>query len=252
MTIDLFNFIRQVRNQVSAGAGIAAKLAATITVLFSVAVNPAHAQGIPVIDGAAISNQLVAISHAVTQITTLNSQLTNMQKQLAAISGSRGMGTLATGGVQRNYLGDSLNNIGQSSQQMASNIQSIMGNNAVLTNDQLNKLSPEERDRILRYRQQVATQKATADMAYSNANSNIARLQMMMNTIDIASDAKAIADLQARIQAEQAMLQNDTIKLQQAQQGMEADRRAMELQREEVRKKLLGSASTRFPSISAQ
>ena len=251
MTIKTNKFSRHACNNAAVGTGLAAKLAATTALFFAVVVSPVRAQGIPVVDATAISNQLVAISHAVSQVTPLNNQLTNMQQQLKSITGSRGMGLLATA-VDRNYLGGTLGNIAQSSQQMAANIQSIMGNNAFLTNDQLNKLSSEERDRILNYRRQVATQKAAADMAYSNASSNIARIQQLMNTIDSASDAKAIADLQARIQAEQVMLQNDAIKMHQLQQGMEADRRALELQREEVRKKLLGSSTSRFPDIKVQ
>ena len=44
-----------------------------------------------------------------------------------------------------------------------------------------------------------------------------------MDQIKSANDMKAISDLQARINAEQLMLQNDAIKLNQASQSLRGD-----------------------------
>lgn len=220
-------------------------------VLFTVAVlaacigltSPARASGIPVIDAAALSNQLVQISHAVSQITTLNNQYTNMQQQLQGITGSRGLGSLGVAGVVRNYLPDDFSNLAGQSSQLAGQIQQLMGKNAVLTDVQLSRMPAAQRELLLTLRNQVASQQATSQAAYGNASQSFNRLQSLMNAINTTNDPKSIAELQARIQAEQAMLNNEQIKLQQAAQAMQANQRLMELQKEEVRRRFAGNTT---------
>jgi type IV secretion system protein VirB5 len=70
---------------------------------------------------------------------------------------------------------------------------------------------------------QVATQQA-----YSTTSSRFASVQTLINAIPSATDQKGILDLQARIQAEQGMLQTDSTKLNvlyQAAQAQELARR---------------------------
>jgi type IV secretion system protein VirB5 len=64
--------------------------------------------------------------------------------------------------------------------------------------------------------------------ALARTSSRFAALQQLIDAISGASDQKAILDLQARIQAEQGMLQNESTKLQvlyQLSQAEELSRR---------------------------
>jgi type IV secretion system protein VirB5 len=57
-------------------------------------------------------------------------------------------------------------------------------------------------------------------------SARFASLQQLIDAIPGATDAKAVMDLQARIAAEQLMLQNEQTKLMVLQQAMEAEERA--------------------------
>ena len=59
-----------------------------------------------------------------------------------------------------------------------------------------------------------------------NSSARFAGLQQLINTIGAAPDQKAILELQARISAEQGMLQNEHNKLQDLYQAALADQLA--------------------------
>jgi type IV secretion system protein VirB5 len=65
---------------------------------------------------------------------------------------------------------------------------------------------------------QVALNRGLGEASYKQASDRIRTIQQLMAKVDNASDQKEVLDLQARIQAEQAMLQNETIKLSASQQ----------------------------------
>jgi type IV secretion system protein VirB5 len=84
----------------------------------------------------------------------------------------------------------------------------------VLTAAQLALLSPGERAQVQSARQTAATLQIATNQAMTTTSARFASIQQLINTIGSAQDPKAIADLQARIAAEQVMLQNDQTKLQ--------------------------------------
>ena len=61
---------------------------------------------------------------------------------------------------------------------------------------------------------QAALNRAGAEEAYKTASKRFDDIQVLLNKVNAAPDAKDIADLQARIQAEQVMMQNEANKLQ--------------------------------------
>lgn len=193
-----------------------------------------RAGGLPVFDAAAVANQLTQITHMTTQISHLRSQLDTMNSNLAALTGGRGMGSLASN-QDRRYLPDTWSQVASQSGQLASAVQQIANGNAVLTAQQIASLSPQQQATLLQARNLAATQKAIASSAYDNASNRIGTLQSLMNAIDAAPDVKAAQDLQNRIQAEQLMLQNDAIKLSQATASAQAEQKLLEQKREEDR-----------------
>lgn len=61
---------------------------------------------------------------------------------------------------------------------------------------------------------QISSNVAVMMAAYESAAKRIANLQILLKKVDATPDAKSIADLQGRIQAEQMLLQNESARLQ--------------------------------------
>jgi type IV secretion system protein VirB5 len=85
--------------------------------------------------------------------------------------------------------------------------------NAILSPQQLATLPVDERAQITASRQSVALVQALAQDELSNASARFASIQRLIDAIPSAKDQKGILDLQARINAEQGMLQNEQTKL---------------------------------------
>ena len=103
-----------------------------------------------------------------------------------------------------------------------------MNGNAVLSAQQVAALSPAEQDALQEARRNAALLQAMAQEALANASSRFSAIQLLINAIPQATDQKGILDLEARIAAEQGMLQNEQTKLNvlgQAAQGDEWARR---------------------------
>jgi len=203
-----------------------------ISVLIAVAaaLTPFHAHaGIPVIDFAAIANLM-------QQVMAWQQQLQGMQKQYDqlkeskdqlqqtynSMTGGRGMEQLLPmSDMARNYLpssyGDLMATVNGASANysgLANQVQSIMRANSVLSGTQMEALSPELRQVVEQGRQASAMLNGMTQSAYQNTSQRFSALQTLISRIGTAQDPKAIEDLQARIQAEQAMLTNEQTKLQ--------------------------------------
>lgn len=191
---------------------------------------PFHADaGIPVIDFAAIANlmqQLMAWQQQLQGMQKQYDQLKQSKDQLQqtynSMTGSRGMEQLLpTSDLARNYLPPSyselmntVNGASASYSGLSSQVQSIMKANSVLSGTQMEALSPEMRQVVEQGRQASAMLNGMTQSAYQNTSQRFSALQQLISRIGTAMDPKAIADLQARIQAEQAMLTNEQTKLQ--------------------------------------
>lgn len=191
---------------------------------------PMHAKaGIPVIDVTAIANLIQQVMYWQQQISAMQKhydQLKASKDQLtqtySAMTGTRGMEQLLqTSDLARNYLppsyGELLNTLNGSSASyagLASQVQSIMKANSILSGTQMDALSPELRQIVEQGRQSAAVLNATTQSAYQNTSQRFSALQQLINRIATAQDPKAIQDLQARIQTEQNMLTNEQSKLQ--------------------------------------
>lgn len=200
---------------------------------------PLHAKaGIPVIDFAAIASlmqQLMAWQQQLQGMQKQYDQLKQSKDQLQqtynSMTGSRGMEQLLpTSDLARNYLPPSyselmntVNGASASYSGLSSQVQSIMKANSVLSGTQMEALSPEMRQVVEQGRQASAMLNGMTQSAYQNTSQRFSALQQLISRIGTAMDPKAIEDLQARIQAEQAMLTNEQTKLQSLYQVAKAD-----------------------------
>jgi len=182
----------------------------------------AQAQGIPVIDMASIKQLVTQITYWQKQLQAMSSQLYQAQAAYAAITGGRGMEAIAPlSNIGRNYLPPDyaemarvVNSTSTMYSGISNQVRSIQYANAVLSKSKVGGLSPQQQKLIQEGRQAAALLQTIAQQGQSFASQRMAPLQQMNGTIANASDAKAIADLQARIASEQTMLTADQTKLQ--------------------------------------
>lgn len=187
--------------------------------------------GIPVIDVTAVANLIQQIAYWQQQITAMSNQLNQLRQTYGAMTGGRGMESLLSmSNLQRNYLppdyAELMNVVNGSSGTYAglsSQLQAVMSANAVLSTAELASLSPQQRQTVESGRKAAAMLASFTQSAYQNTSQRFSALQGLINMIGAAGDAKAIQDLQGRVQAEQTMLTNEQSKLQVLAQLAAAD-----------------------------
>jgi type IV secretion system protein VirB5 len=178
----------------------------------------AHAQW-AVIDVQAVAQLLQEVQTMQQQLATARSQLQQAQQQLQAMTGDRGMEQLLAG-ISRNYLpanwGQLQGLLSQAPTSFASlggAMQSSIAASAVLTPQQLAMLAPAFQGVLMSGRRSTALLQAIVADALSTTSARFSALQQLIDAIGSAGDQKAVLDLQARITAEQGMLQNEQTKL---------------------------------------
>ncbi|MDR3221134.1 MAG: P-type DNA transfer protein VirB5 [Candidatus Accumulibacter sp.] len=204
------------------------KLIAAFVLVFGLAaINPAQA-GIPTIDVTAIAQAIEQVKAWGEQFAQMAKQLEEMERAFDNQNGVRNMGNLVNDPESRKYLPDDYQTLLDNG---VGSWEAIREANRVYDISNTG-LSPDS-DTYKEYEQsekQSAINRASAEEAYKSATQRFDDLQVLLDKVNDAPDAKDIADLQARIQIEQAMLQNEANKLQAlaqltaAQQNLEHQR----------------------------
>jgi P-type DNA transfer protein VirB5 len=216
---------------------------------------PSNAQW-AVVDVAAITQLIQEISYWKQQIQAMSSQLNQLQSTYNAMTGNRGMQNLLPIPPQtRNYLPTNwqgliatLNGLSGSYGALSAQLNSTLSANAILTPAQLSRLSSQEQAQLQSSRNSAALMQATSQQALQASSQRFTLLQQLINAIPTATDQKGALDLQARIAAEQAMLQNEQTKIQTLNQALQADERARQQRAQELSISNLGSLRT-LPAI---
>jgi type IV secretion system protein VirB5 len=223
----------------------------SIGLILLVAAVPAARAQWAVIDVGAIAQLIQEVQTLRQQLMTAQAQLNQAQTALATTTGNRGMQLLLSG-VVRNYLPTSAAQLTAASlgtgsyPALASGVQASMTSNAVMSPAQLATLAPASQQQVIADRQAVALGQAVAAQALSNSSARFASIQTLIAAIPTTQDQKGILELQARINAELGMLQNEQTKLQVLAQATES-MSAANAQRE--REQLIvgqGQFATRF------
>jgi type IV secretion system protein VirB5 len=194
-----------------------------------------HVQAaMPVVDVRAIAQAIKEMQVMKDQLTAAKNQLTQAQQQFQALTGTRGMERLLAG-TARNYLPpdwaaleSALRGAQASYTALTAQVDSALRGNAVLTAAQTARLAPESRDLLEADRRSVALMQVTSQQALQATSQRFASLQGLIDAIPTATDTKGALDLQARIAAEQAMLQNEHTKLMVLHQAVLAEERAQQ------------------------
>jgi type IV secretion system protein VirB5 len=181
-------------------------LGAALTVALSTAARAQWA----VIDVGAIAQLIQEAATLKQQLSTIEQQLTQAQQQFQSMTGTRGMQTLLSG-INRNYFPA---NSTQLMSALATPIQATINSNAVLSAQQMAAFSPAQQQQLNAARGNAALLQVTTQQAYTVASNRFSSVQQLISAIPTATDQKGILELQARIQAELGMLQNEQTKLQ--------------------------------------
>jgi P-type DNA transfer protein VirB5 len=216
---------------------------------------PSRAQW-AVVDVGAITQLIQEVNYWKQQIQAMSSQLNQLQSTYNAMTGNRGMQNLLPITPQtRNYLPTNwqgllatLNGLSGSYGVLSAQLNSTLAANAILTPAQLSRLSPQEQAQLQSSRNSAALMQATSQQALQASSQRFTSLQQLINAIPTAADQKGALDLQARIAAEQAMLQNEQTKIQTLNEALQADERARQHRAQELSISNLGSLRT-LPAI---
>lgn len=208
-------------------------------------VGTAQAQ-MAVVDVRAIFQLRQQINYWRQQISSMQQELTQLQATHAALTGTRGLQNLLPVSLDaRNYLPTDWAEMerllaGQSTRygSLAREVGAGIIAASVLSPAELARRSPQERAIIESGRSQAAWLTATTRDAYAQASARFGSLQLLIAAVGQVTDAKAVADLQARIAAEQAMLANEQAKIELLAQMAQAEE---VLQAQRQREAVVGS-----------
>lgn len=186
------------------------RLVITAALLAALGSGSAFAQGIPVYD----NTSFLTLVQTFTQAQQTYAQL---QQTYNSTVGNRGLGNLINNPTARQYLPSDyqsvLSSVSTGSGDLTGLAKQILSNNSVLNANQLAALSPANQQAITNARNQNASLSAASQSAFSAASQRFSTLQTLIDSIDGQTDPKAIQDLQARIQAENVMMQNENARL---------------------------------------
>jgi type IV secretion system protein VirB5 len=233
------------------------RLASTVKAILPlpllIAALPAGA-AMPVIDVAAIRQLATEVSDWQEQLQQMRLQLSQMQQTRAALTGARGMdAVLPVTLAARNYLPVSAADLAAVVQggtgidpAITALARAMADAGTVATAADIARLSPAQQETVSDEREGLAAAQALMRAAYVRSSDRFGLLATLIQQIRSAPDAKAIAELQGRIAAEQAMLANETIKLSALAHVVDADRAMRDHVRRETALHGHGTFAARF------
>ncbi|MHC2572691.1 P-type DNA transfer protein VirB5 [Rhizobium leguminosarum] len=191
-----------------------------------VPVGTVSAQGIPVIDETAIAKQIESITQLKSQLDTLNQQLQQAQQLYASLNKVTNMAEVAgllNDPSIRKALPQDFNTIegllkGKGTGVLGNSASKFLDDNSTYRTS-ANDFYAQE---LARAQNRNAGQMSLGQQIYDAATKRIDGIDQLRQQISGAADAKDIADLQARLQAETAFLQTDVLRMQALQMVQQA------------------------------
>lgn len=202
----------------------------------SLSATGAAGQGIPVIDQTAIAKQIESIAQLKAQLDALNQQIEQAQQLHGSLNKLTDMADVASvlndpairkalpadfSAIEDLFKGNGTGVVAD----LASKL--LEGNTTYQTN-----AADFYAQELSRIQNKNAGQMSLGQQIYDAATKRIDGIDQLREKISTAGDAKDIADLQARLQAEQAFLQTDVLRMeglrmvQQAQAQIDEQRKA--------------------------
>jgi type IV secretion system protein VirB5 len=206
-----------------------------------------------VFDAQALAANMQQLASWAQQLQQMKAQLDQQTGTLQSMTGNRGMGNvLPLANAARNYLPqgagdmvDVLNNTSNSYSGMGSHIQALVSNNSILSKASLTNMNmlPAQSKLLTDRRINAAAVQSISAQGMANASARFNYLQGLMGQINNTTDPKAIAELNARITAEQTMMTNEQTKLQQTVSLMQSREAVTQQQQNELAIQQTGNIS---------
>jgi type IV secretion system protein VirB5 len=195
-------------------------LPVTVALAVALAAGPALAQGIPVFDATNTAQAIQQVQQGVQQLEQLKAQLDQAQQLYGSLNQISNIGDVAQllgNPTLRQYLPPEFSQLqGVLTANTANDYLNLAGRAATLYDQSSVKPGDDYYNQELaRIGTRSAGEASLAQQIYDAANSRLQGLQELQAKVnDPTNDARAVADLQARIQAEQALVANDQMRLQ--------------------------------------
>jgi type IV secretion system protein VirB5 len=204
---------------------------------------PGYAQW-AVIDAANLGQAVQQVAAWGKQLTEMRNQLMQAKATFDSINGARGMQNLVNNPALRKYLPPDYQTLLSGGYGSSAAIRAKMKVFGI----EKTKLSPnsDAAKAFEKTANQAALNQATGEAAYTAASKRFDDIQVLLNKVGNAPQAKDMQDLQGRIQAEQVMLQNETVKLQMMAQLHQSQKDLGMQQAAEIRMKSTKGEIPRF------
>jgi type IV secretion system protein VirB5 len=213
------------------------KLATVIAAgaLATAAVTPAHALFGGAGGGAKEVTQVVSWAAQYIQMVREYNQLV---AEYSSLNGIRGMADLVNNPTARKYLPDDY------MEALSNGYGDWKALKELLDKDSQNLSTEERYKKVVK---QIAIDEAMTAAAYKKASERIRDIQILLNKVNDAPDAKDIADLQGRIQAESAMLQNEQAKISMMVKMQDIQQRKLDqISTEDTRRRIKAQPLTKW------
>ena len=184
---------------------------AALAIAASVSAGTGHAQGIPVIDVANLMQTIQQVMNDITEIENQVEQIRQMQAQLSSINGNRNLGDVFNSPSLKNYVpanAFTVVNAVDSSGYGGLTTTARTLRDALMIYNCLDR-SGAARTSCQATLAQPYQQKALLQDAMQAASGRLSQISSLMSQINATDDQKAVLEIQARIGAENAMLQHE-------------------------------------------
>lgn len=201
--------------------------AIAVSLVVGLSAGHAGAQGIPVYDNANLLKAIEQVMNDITQIANQVEQIQRLQSQIDSINGQRLLGAVANDPRLRNYVPanafTALNAVHGSGY-------SGLTATARQLRDAARVYNCEDRMADARTACEAALampyqQKGLLQDAMQSAAGRLAQIDALMDEIDATADQKAIEEIQARVQLENAQLAHEASQIQMLQGMADSEER---------------------------
>ena len=204
-----------------------------------------HANGLEVHDSVNISYQIKELAQMAEQAAHLKAQMDQAVKHYQAMTGHRKLGMILHDPDLRKMLPEDAQSIYTNTLDTAAIVSKIVGE------ENYTGTIKAMQDYInVRTKQQAVIDKAMASRAYTGAKRRLTKIDKLMAEIDKTNDPKSISELQARINIEQTVIQNNITKLQLISQLQRAERQLIKNQRSHMNQRILNPKNQKMPQIA--
>lgn len=206
-------------------------LTVAVAFVFSPVASVAVASGIPTFDGAAMENAVKQLIEMANQLKNMKAQLQQQITEYKALTGSRNFGAILNNPELRSALPSDwqqvYDNIQKGGYKGLDGTAQAIADAAKLTEKCQYLKNGDSKKACEAQAVQAAQTKSHIGKALEAAQKRLNQIEGLMNQINRTQDPKAIAELQARIGIEQAMIQNESTRLQMYKMMSEANEKIL-------------------------